>query len=152
MGQQLLSGGLGLGQKAGIAADVCHPQPRQAVLPKAEEVAGAAEPQVLLGNFEAVGGFRHGAEPLTGLVIFVVGHQHAVGLVLPPAHPAPKLVELAEAEALRVFHHHQTGVGNVHAHFNDGGGHQNIRFSCGKGGHYSVFFPGLHFAVDIGNP
>ena len=32
----------------------------------------------------------------------------------PAAHPAPELVELAEAEAVRVLHHHHGGVGHVH--------------------------------------
>ena len=104
--QQPVGGGLRLRQQPGVAAEIRHPQSRQAVLPETEELAGASEPEVLLGDLEAVGGFRHGLQPLAGLVIFIVGHQYAVGLVLPPAHPSPKLMELAEAEALRVLHHH----------------------------------------------
>ena len=64
---------------------------------------------------------------------------------------APELVELAEAEALRVLHHHQIGVGHIHAHLDHGGGHQNVRFPGGEGGHDGVLLPGLHLAVDEGH-
>ena len=68
--------------------------------------------------------------------------------MLPPAHPSPKLMELAEAEALRVLHHHQIGVGHVHTHLDHGGGHQNVCFPGGEGGHDGILLPGLHLAVD----
>ncbi len=33
-----------------------------------------------------------------------------------PAHPAPELMKLCQAEALRVFHHHHCGIGHIDAH------------------------------------
>ena len=42
-----------------------------------------------------------------------MGSQDAVALVLAPAHAAPELVELAEAEPVRVLHDHQRGVGKM---------------------------------------
>ena len=93
------------------------------MLAGAEEVAGAPEGQVLPADLEAVVGLAQGLEPLEGLGVPVGGEEDAVGLVPAPAHPAPELVELAQAEAVRVLHHHQCGVGHVHAHLDDRGRH-----------------------------
>jgi len=57
----------------------------------------------------------------------------------------------AEAEALRVLHHHQIGVGHIHAHLDHGGGHQNVCFPGGEGRHDGVLLLGLHLAVDEGH-
>ena len=121
------------------------------MLPLAEEVAGAPEPQVLLRDLEAVGGIGHDLQPRPGLLVLVVGDQDAVGLVPAPAHPAPQLVELAQAEPLRVLDHHDGGVGHVHPHLDDGGGHENVRLVGGEGGHDRVLLLGLHLAVDEGH-
>ena len=61
-------------------------------------------------------------------------------------------MELGKAKALRVLNDHDGGVGHVHPHLDDGGGHQNVRLSGGKGGHDGVLLPGLHLAVDEGYP
>ena len=71
--------------------------------------------------------------------------------MLSPAYTAPELVELAEAEALRVLHHHHRGVGHVHTHLYYGGGDQDIRLAGGEGGHDGVLLLGLHLAVDKGD-
>ena len=47
--------------------------------------------------------------------------------MLSPAHPAPELVELAQAEAVGVLHHHQRRVGPSTPHLDDGGGHQHVK-------------------------
>ena len=57
--QQCSGGRLGLLQQLHIAGQIRNFQGRQAVLPLAEEVAGATQPQVLLGDAEAVGGAGH---------------------------------------------------------------------------------------------
>ena len=72
--------------------------------------------------------------------------------MLAPAHTAPELVELAQAEALRILHNHQRRVGHVHAHLNDGGGHQHVNVTGGKGGHDRVLVLGLHLSMDKGHP
>ena len=70
---------------------------------------------------------------------------------MPPAHPSPQLVELAEAKALGVFNDHDGGVGNVHPHLDDGGGDQDVRLPPGEGGHHRLLFPGFHLPVDKGD-
>ena len=122
------------------------------MLAGAEEVPGAPELQILLGDDKAVGGGAQGLQPLPGALRPVVGQQDAVGLVLPSAHPAPELVELAEAEAVRVLDDHEGGVGHVHPHLDDGGGHQHVQLPPGEGGHDSAFLPGLLLSVDDAHP
>ena len=121
------------------------------MLARSEEVTGAPEPQVLLRDLETVSGLGHDLQPLPRLLVSVVGDQDAVGLMLPPPHPAPQLVELGEAEPLRVLDHHHRGVGHIHPHLDDGGGHQNVRLVGSEGGHDGVLLLGLHLAVDEGH-
>ena len=71
--------------------------------------------------------------------------------MLPAAHPAPELVELAEAEALRVLHHHQCRVRHVDANLDDRGAHQNIDVPGDDGGHDPLFFLRLHLPMDAGD-
>ena len=59
-------------------------------------------------------------------------------------------MELAEAEALRVLHDDQGGVGHIHAHLHHGGGYQYVHVPGGKGGHDGVFLLGTHFTVEQG--
>ena len=116
-----------------------------------EKVAGAPEAQVLLGDLKAVVGFGHHLQPLACLLVLVVAHEDAVALGGAAAHAAPQLVQLAQAEALRIFHHHGVGVGHVHAHLDDGGGHQNIALAGGEGRHDGFLVLGLHLAVEHGD-
>ena len=121
------------------------------MLPLTEEVAGAPQPQVFFRDLEAVSGLCHDLQPLAGLLVLVVGNQDAVGLVFAPTHPATELVELGEAEPLRVLNDHDGGIGHVHAHLDDRGGHQDVRLVGGKGRHDRVLLLGLHLAVDEGH-
>ena len=79
----------------------------------AANLAGA----LLLGYFFAL--FRdHPAEslhhPFLGIGINRVGHQQvAIGSSVASAYPAPQLVELRQAEAVSIVHHHGVGVGDV---------------------------------------
>ena len=55
------------------------------------------------------------------------GHQDAVALLRAAAHAAAKLVQLRQAEALRLLDHHHGRVGHIHADFDHGGGNQDLR-------------------------
>jgi hypothetical protein len=77
--------------------------------------------------------------------------QNAVGLCVAPSHPAPKLVELGEAEPIAIFHNHKGGIGHIHTHFNDGGRHEYLGFPVTKEFHGGLFFLWFHFTVDKGN-
>ena len=61
-------------------------------------------------------------------------------------------MELAQAEALRVLNDHERGVGHVHPHLDDGGGHQHIQLPPVEGAHHVLLLPGLHPAVDKAHP
>ena len=118
------------------------------MLALAEEVAGATQLQVLLRNFKAVIGAGHDLQSPPGLLTGMLRQQDAVALNLTTAHPATQLVQLGQAEALGVLHHHTGGVGDVHAHLHHGGGHQNIALPGGKGLHDLLLFLRLHLAVE----
>ena len=60
-------------------------------------------------------------------------------------------MELGQAESLGVFHQHETGVGDVHTHLDDGGGDQHLHLSRREGGHDLVLLGGLHFSVHEGH-
>ena len=51
------------------------------------------------------------------------------------ADASPELVELGEAEALGAFDHHDGGVGDIDADFDDGGGDQDVELAIAEGVH-----------------
>ena len=53
-------------------------------------------------------------------------HQICVGQTAGSADPAPKLVQLGQAEPVGVQDDHGVHVGDVHAGLDDGGGHEDI--------------------------
>ncbi len=71
------------------------------MLAGAEELTGAAELQVHLGDGEAVGGVDHGVQAGAGGFGFGVAHQQAIGDFGAATDPAAQLVQLAEADARR---------------------------------------------------
>ena len=150
--QQLSRGGLRLVQQQHIAVEIGDLQHGQTVLPLAEEIAGTPELQILLRDLEAVVGVRQGLQSPLRLLAAALSHQHAVALGPAAAYAAPQLVQLAQTEALGVLHHHQRGVGHVHAHLHHRGGHQNVRLAGGKGRHDGFLLPDLHLAVQHRDP
>ena len=97
------------------------------VLLRPEDVAGAADLQVPQGNAEAraeLGEFPDGAEPLLGGLgenLVLPDGEVGVGLLGGTADPAPQLVELAQAEAVRVEDDQGVGGGDVQTALDDGG-------------------------------
>ena len=113
------------GQQVGIAHQVGDLELQQAGLARAEHFTGAAQFEVFFGNDKTVVGFAHDAQALaTDLRQWRMIEQHAVAGGTAPANPPAQLVQLRQAQAFGVFDDHQTGVGDVHAHFNHGGSHQ----------------------------
>ena len=72
-GKHFIGGAARLVHQFHIAFEVCYLQIRQAMLALAEEVAGAPQIQILLGNFEAIVGARHGFQSGAGGVVFYIG-------------------------------------------------------------------------------
>ena len=122
------------------------------MLPLPEEIAGPPQLQIFLRDLKAVVGLRQRLQAPPGLLAATLGHQHAVAFGLAAAHPAPQLVQLAQTEELGVLHHHQRGVGYVHAHLHHRGGYQNIRLSGGERRHDGVLLLRLHPSVQRGDP
>ena len=55
--------------------------------------------------------------------------------MLAPTHAAAQLMQLREAHALGVLDDHQSGVGYIDAHFDDGGRHQQVDFPVLEAAH-----------------
>ena len=99
----------------------------QAALPRAEQVAFAAQPQIFLGDAEAVFGFAQDREPrLGGLAERRLVEQQAGGMAGPAADAAAQLVQLREPEALGVLDHHDGRLRHVDADLDHGGGDQQL--------------------------
>ena len=56
-------------------------------------------------------------------------------------------MQLGQTEAVGILNDHQGGIGNVHTHFNDGGGYQNISLTGSEGCHHCFLFRTLHLPV-----
>ena len=122
------------------------------MLTAAEKVAGAAGLQVVLRHSKAVGGGAEEFQPLLHDLAGVVADKEAPALGSAASHTPAQLVQGAQAVALGVFDHHHAGVGHVHAHLNDGGGHQCVQPPGLEILHDGSFFLGLQLAVHQPHP
>ena len=110
-------------------------QGKGARLAGTDEVPHAAFLQVQLGDAEPVIGRGKGLEPL---VPGPAGQEDAVALGLPPADPAPQLVELGQPEPLGMLDHHDARVGDVDPHLDDGRRDQDLDLSLPEPPHDAV--------------
>ena len=130
-----------------------HLEPRDAeaghaALARAEHVAFAAQPQILLGDAEAVLGLAQDREPrLGGFAERRLVEQQAGRMPGAAADAAAQLMELREAEALGVLDHHHGRLRHVDADLDHRGGDQQPRFACGEARHGGVLVGALHAAV-----
>ena len=121
----------------------------RAGLPGAENLAFAAQAQVLLGNHEPVFRRAHDVEAgARGLAEPVCMQQDAGGIAGTAPDTAAQLVQLCQPEALRVLDHHDRGIGHVDAHFDDSRCDENARAAFLEVGHGAVLFRRAHAAVD----
>ena len=135
-------------QHLGVRAEIRHVHLRQTVLARAEEIAGAAQTQILLGDLKAVVGLAHDRKAGLDLLALVVRDKDAPALVPAAPDAAAQLMELAEAEALGILDDHQRGVRHVHADLDDRRRDEDIRLAADKGGHDRVLVLRLHPPVD----
>ena len=68
------------------------------------------------------------------------------------SYPAPKLVELAQAEPVGVFDDQGVGVGDVQTGFNDGGAHQHLNVPFRHGLHHVAQGVFSHLSVGHAHP
>ena len=112
-----------------------------------QDVALAAQRQVEGGQLEAVVGALHGGEARKRGLGLRRGHEVHFGRLLAAAHAPAQLMELREAEAVGVLHDHDRGVGHVHAHLDDGGGHEHLRLAAAEPIHDGLLLRGGHASV-----
>ena len=135
-------------QQLAVGREVGQPHVGQAALPGAQQLAGAAQAQILLGDAEAVLGLAHDGEPrLGGLAERLGVEQQAGRLGGAAADAAAQLVELGEAEALGVLDHHHGRGRHVDADLDHGGRDQDRQSSLGERRHGRLALGALQAAV-----
>src|SRR5439155_10346883 len=95
-------------------------------LPRAEELAGAAQPQVHFRDGEAVIRFHQRADSLAGGVVQPLRDQDAIALLAAAADSPAELMQLRQTVALGLLDQHHGRVGNVYADLDYSGRNQNL--------------------------
>src|SRR5476649_2631012 len=117
-------------QHLAIADEIDHPERRQAGLARAEEIAGAAQPEIALRDLEAVGRVGHRLQPLARLVGERVLVQQETERLMAIAADAPaQLMQLRQAEALGVLDNHHARVRHIHPDLDDRRRYQNVQLA-----------------------
>ena len=100
--------------------------------------------EIQLGDAKAVGrlGELTQAFPRPG-----VRYEDTIALFSASPNAATQLVELGQAETLRVLYQHDGGVGNVDTYLDHRGGHENVDLAVSERSHGSVTVLGLHPSV-----
>jgi hypothetical protein len=112
-----------------VRGEVGKAQGRQPTLPGAEHLAGAAQPQILLGDAEAVLGVSRRIDSRCR----AMSQQDAGRTAGAVADAAAQLVQLCEAEALGVLDHHDGRRRHVDADLDDRRRDQQIGAALGEG-------------------
>ena len=119
----------------------------------AEQVAGAANVEVVAGELEAgaerVERLQHLQPPLGRVGQLAVGRQREqrIGAHLGAPDAAAQLVELRQAEHVGAVHDQRVGGRNVEAGFDDGRRQQHVVLAVVEGVHDVVEFARRHLAV-----
>ncbi len=128
--------------------EIGNPQLGQAALPRAQNLARAAEPQILLRDAEAVLGLAHDGEPRPRRLPKGRGiEQKAGGRLVAAADAAAKLVELGEAETLGMLDHHHRRIGHIDADLDHGRGDEEIDGARSEALHDAVLVHAFHAAM-----
>ena len=129
----------------------------EAALFGTQQIAGAADVEVLHGNVDAT---AQVAEVLDGLQtatrIEVEGRERrcqqvAERLLIRAPYPTTHLVQVAQAEVMRSVYDNGIGIRNVQAALYDGGGDEDIVVVVGKIDHDPLQLLGRHLSVSHSN-
>ena len=113
----------------------------------AQQLAGAAQAHVLVGELEAVVLPLQEVQAGHGFVRGVIaGEQQAVALGAAAADAPSELVQLGQPEAFGALDQHHRGVGHVHPHLDHRRGHQHLAAAGAKVLHDRVL---LHHATSL---
>ena len=119
----------------------------------AEQIAGAADVEVVAGQLEAgaerVERLQHLQPALGGVGELAVGRQREqrIGAHLGAPDPAAQLVELRQAEHVGAVHDQRVGGRDVEAGFDDRGRQQHVVLAVVEGVHDVVELAGRHLAM-----
>jgi len=114
---------------------------------------GSSNLEIPLRDPEAVVRLLHDPQPLRAVSPAPSSPRGARSRTGPRrGPPAPELVELREAESLRVLHHHHRRVRDVHAHLDHRRRHQDVDLARRERAHGPVLAVPLHPPVDETDP
>ncbi len=120
-----------------------------AALPRAEQFAAAAKPQIFFRDDEAVLGAAHDFQPFPrGLRQRLLVDEDAGGTGGPASDPAAQLMQLRQTEALGMLDDHDGGVGDIDPDLDHRGRDQHGDLAGGERVHHTVLLFGRQFAVD----
>ena len=107
-----------------------HPKILLARLARPKDLAGTAEPQILLGDAKAIVGFAHHGQPRPARFGQILPAQQDTSACAHAAADTPaKLVQLCEAEALRTLDDNQRRIGHINADLDHRGRHQRAEIA-----------------------
>src|SRR5580700_1358904 len=89
-----------------VPHDISDLQSRQPGLLSPEKFARPAQLHIHFGDVESVARFHQRPNALAARVVQLAGHQNAVALLRSAPHATAKLMQLSEAEPLRLFDEH----------------------------------------------
>src|SRR5499433_1196058 len=125
-------------QHGAVAQEIRDAELRKTRLARAEEIARAAQLEVGLRDAKAIVRRRHGVDAAARLLGSRSREEDAVALPRSPPHPATKLMQLREAEALGMLDEHHGGVGHVDADLNDRGGDEEVEGTILELAHHAL--------------
>ena len=123
-----------------VAQDVCQPEVSHAGLAGTEHCPLPPQPQILLGQAEAIGGGHHCVDPGFTFLGAGFGDEHTRTPVLAATHPSSKLVKLRQTEPVGILDDHDGGIGDVDSDFDDRRGYEDVDLARPEAGHDSFLF------------
>src|SRR4051812_19644857 len=122
-----------------VSHQICNAQLRRARLACSEEFSGPAQFEVEFRYLEAVLCSHHLIQTTISFrcnVCSGVGHQHTIGFRGTTPDASAQLVQLRQAEALRVLYHHDVCIRHIHADLDDSRGDEHVNLTCLKAPHH----------------
>jgi len=118
------------------------------MLLRSEKVPRPADLKILLGNGESVVGGGKGGQPPIRFLRLRIGNGNAVGCLSRPADPAAQLVQLREAESIRMLDHHEVRVLDIDPDLDHRRGNKQAHVSTQEFIHHAVALVRLQPAMN----
>src|SRR5215218_1204702 len=137
----------GLDEHLDVSQELGDFEVRHSALATTEEGALAPYGEVDLGELEPILIGLQRSEPSIGIFGLGSSYEETPRGMQAPAHSAPQLVELGEAEAFCAFDHDRARVRHVDTNLDDNGSHKHLALPSPEQGHHLPLVLGLHSAV-----